>query len=406
MKKASLSVATLCSMLIWSSSSLAGWHGSGGQLFQDANNPWFLQNTREVSYCTIFGPNFSLDHAKADQLVAEAFKFWKYEFSYGNEHDPGSVNNIQVATQNFKKVDCPGGRADVDIAFQFDYLDDEQKKRLSERQQYAGIAMRTDYDTFNVRGKGFVYIGADMGTEQFRGRNLVELPWSYNEGSLLYWTLVHEIGHIFGLQHSTQDAKNKNVMSFNFVETILDKYQAKLFHKSTPMLPVFDLPKAPKNVIHEICLHSMKMKEFDQFRKFFFIENTDDMCISIASNSEGLKVYVSVGGVKTLAGSASFYDSSCMQEKLVNTVPALEFWLPEVVNTNIFPTGTKYVNVPKYKVTEQSTYYISANKKNSRPITIYYDPRITYNNGNSLRIGGIMDGHLYPNIFLSLPAGK
>ena len=30
-----------------------GWVSSGGELFSDAHNPWFVRNTKDVNYCVV-----------------------------------------------------------------------------------------------------------------------------------------------------------------------------------------------------------------------------------------------------------------------------------------------------------------------------------------------------------------
>src|SRR4051794_30919586 len=58
------------------------WVSSGGELFKDANNPWFVKNTTTVHYCVnIDESSFSATREEAEVLVRKAIQYWKKEFA-------------------------------------------------------------------------------------------------------------------------------------------------------------------------------------------------------------------------------------------------------------------------------------------------------------------------------------
>ena len=195
---------------------LAGgiWSGGGGIMIRDSMNPWFIQNTTDVSYCIIIDlDNFHTSnqaHQDAEDAIQKAIGYWKKEFP--NAFVVGNV--VTIAAQNFhsrKIVSIKNGKADgecagnTDIVFQFGFLDRVQKKYFKDNgvdiHETIAHTIRTDYDKVHLRGKGFVYVAADSGPLKLQGEGLVEMPWQKEKGLLLVEALKHELGHIFGIPH-------------------------------------------------------------------------------------------------------------------------------------------------------------------------------------------------------------
>jgi len=196
-----------------------GWGSSGGETFRDGHNPWFIQNTPVVKFCVkLDRSSFSADPATAERVVERALWYWIKEFKLAKDVMQTHFD-VDVATQRFERVDCqsyadPG----VDLTFQFGYgtLDARQREYLDDPRKYVGIAVRTEYDEVNLRGKGFVYISSDVGPNRFDAETIgssspfVDRPWSY-EG-LLYRALAHELGHVFGIPHIGGSVTNVSVV--------------------------------------------------------------------------------------------------------------------------------------------------------------------------------------------------
>ncbi|MFN7733487.1 MAG: hypothetical protein ACK5OB_16440 [Pirellula sp.] len=204
---------------------LAGdWSSGGGAILRNANNPWFLENTKEVSYCIKFDTkSFSDLPTPLPEIVETAFKYWKTQMSdlnattngYPISKDPKvDYVIIRVATQKFAyNAKCSGNE---DITFQFGVLDSKQKKFFGKSSGIIGAAVRTDYDEVNLKGKGFVYITADKGSNQYEGDHLRPNAWHEGKSGLLFRAVVHELGHVFGLSHG-----GEGIMAESYSESLL-----------------------------------------------------------------------------------------------------------------------------------------------------------------------------------------
>ncbi|NUM60138.1 MAG: matrixin family metalloprotease [Bdellovibrionaceae bacterium] len=196
-----------------------GWISGGGELLKDSHNPWFLNNVNEVFYCVKFSnSNFGENQKNVENQLKSAIDFWKSEFSYAIAPEYKGLGKLKIANQNFLKVDCNDVR--VDIKFQFGVLDKAQKQYLKQPNKYAAVTVRTHYDEVNLKGRGFVYVSPSGGPLAYEQNNVIKEAWAQYDGQLLYLTLVHELGHVFGLPHvGTMGA----LMSEGFVEMILTK---------------------------------------------------------------------------------------------------------------------------------------------------------------------------------------
>lgn len=215
----SLKTLLLCG-LGYGSVASAAWVSGGGELIKDANNPWFLSNTTDVTYCVSVDESaFSASREDIETAVDHAFTFWKEEFSVASipmqrDAEDGKIVRIVLATQNFIRTSC---KETTDIHFQFGTLTSEQLNHLKDPRNFVGIAVRTDYDPVNLRGKGFVYISPDKGPWRFNLENAIEQPWK--EEQRLLGVVIHEVGHIFGITHT----KDFSLMAAEYPEYSITK---------------------------------------------------------------------------------------------------------------------------------------------------------------------------------------
>lgn len=206
-------------LIMWaqlSNASVGGWTSGGGELIRDQQNPWFVQNTKQVNYCILIDEvAFGQSKAFVAQNIKRVFDFWKMQMtdlSYYTLNSSGS--QLTLGGQNFSEVDC---NQNPDVTFQFAYLSPEQKSRLGDISKVIGLTVRTDYDLKNLKGKGFLYVAQDS---QF-----VSHPWSTLNGLRLLPVLVHEIGHIFGVQHMS----DVMFMADDYPATLIDRNQDNSF---------------------------------------------------------------------------------------------------------------------------------------------------------------------------------
>ncbi|MEI6398596.1 MAG: matrixin family metalloprotease [Pseudomonadota bacterium] len=193
-----------------------GMTGGGGGLVLDRNNPWFMQNTKDVKYCVeVSTDQFSATGDLVQKSIDGAIRYWNEE--YASAVIPvfdTRIEPVRIATQDFRKVGC--GES-PDIVFQFGVMHPGQEKDIPHSEEFAGATIRTKYDPVNMKGAGYIYISPDRGPWRFKGAPKdIQDFWSYGEGGLLFNVLVHEMGHVFGLQHT-----HRSVMSERYIEHIM-----------------------------------------------------------------------------------------------------------------------------------------------------------------------------------------
>jgi hypothetical protein len=224
-----LSQILFCGLIfLHAAPSFAGWGSSGGgEIYDDLTNPWFLKNVSEVRYCISVGSSFSVPKDQAKQTVKASIDYWKAEFARSNQpmNSGSSTNTLGLGTQNFLEVECLAGNIDLEFDLGYEALSTQQKTFLVDARKYIGIAIRTDYDTLQMRGKGFIYISSDFGVNMYQnptGALIKQNAWQ--QKNLLQYALLHEIGHTFGLPHA-----GGGLMAQTFLEQILNQKIAGIF---------------------------------------------------------------------------------------------------------------------------------------------------------------------------------
>lgn len=195
-----------------------GWISSGGELFRDAKNPWFVRNTEAVRYCVrVAEGSFSVSRDSASQLIAGAFRYWQQEFQRLDRFKLPSEGFFTLGTQRFEEVDCSRPNVDIRFLLGYDLLTPEEIAFLKEPRKYIGVTVRTDYDEESLKGKGFVFISSDRGPNAYlNSGSQIERAWQHPK--LLTYVLLHEVGHIFGFPHT-----GSGLMSEVFLEQVINK---------------------------------------------------------------------------------------------------------------------------------------------------------------------------------------
>lgn len=186
---------------VYQNNETAGWAVGGGEVKGDAVNPWFIQNTAALYYCIESAPEFEAgengERRQLEWLVAQAFDYWKKEFVVDQR-----ALDIKVGTQLL--VYHPRCNDLTDVRFQFGFLSDDQLSTLVGKginvRKNVALSVRTEYSTINMKAKGFVYLAPRAGELRPEGR--YSPPWNTSIDAI-YKTLVHEIGHIYGVPHSS-----------------------------------------------------------------------------------------------------------------------------------------------------------------------------------------------------------
>jgi hypothetical protein len=178
---------------------LGNGSSGGGNIFGNQLNPWFIQNTTDVTYCVKVAPEFgNVTHERVLELIDSSFKYWKKIFENRYASDFFTSLKVELGTQNFHYVkECSN---ETDIQFLLGALTPQQINSIPNLHQVLGLARRTSYDEVNLKGKGFIYIAPESGPLRPRSSNLHATPWTTHNNSALKNALLHEIGHIFGFQ--------------------------------------------------------------------------------------------------------------------------------------------------------------------------------------------------------------
>lgn len=180
----------------------------GGHIFGSKVNPWFLPEQSKPTWCLeIDEAAFGTTRKAALETIDRALKSWEV------------VSRVSMVQR-----ECD---AAIDLRFKLGNLTEEAAAQLStaktaSREDHldtAAIAIRTHYDEEKLRGRGFIQVAAAKGPEGLEAKGMVRDPWSIMDGALLLVTIQHELGHVFGLQHSQA---SDGLMGARTIEYLLD----------------------------------------------------------------------------------------------------------------------------------------------------------------------------------------
>lgn len=306
-------------------SDTGGWVSSGGELFRYGKNPWFLKNTAVVEYCTRFdAASISATELTTKAVIKEAIAYWQSEFAAAALASGPTPGFAQVGTQTFQDVGAcnalsASARAQVGMEFVFGEagLESDERKTMVDPRNFVGLSIRKSYDLVSLSGKGIVYIASDIGPNAYNtAKNSAHLfAEAWREKKLLLYSLIHELGHVFGIPHM-----GEGIMSEVFLEQLLNKRFVDFYVQSP--LQTFLTP--PLNF--EIC--SMN----GTFDAAFFQVPAATVCMRFEGRKVGPDIEWQIysrsmngGGPETKAGTLK---ASKLSSTAFGTKPAVVIQLP------------------------------------------------------------------------------
>ncbi|WP_413612504.1 hypothetical protein [Bdellovibrio sp. HCB-110] len=175
------------------------WISSGGDLLGDARNPWFVINTPKIRYCLkIDDSSFSASSNEVHASLQKALDFWHTEFQENNWRTSKSLNALPLFLPLFSEGPCDG-REHLRFVLGEGALEKQQAQYVQSRKHdVVALSVRTNYDSVQLRAKGFIYVAGDKTKSLW-----IENVWK-NPGRLSL-VLAHELGHVFGVPHLSGD---------------------------------------------------------------------------------------------------------------------------------------------------------------------------------------------------------
>ncbi|OQW50508.1 MAG: hypothetical protein A4S09_01570 [Proteobacteria bacterium SG_bin7] len=288
-----MKLLSLLMVLAFGSLAQAGWTSGGGGFIRDTENPWFLKNVKVVNYCVkIDEQNFGISKSLAEERIKQAIDYWKKEFaisrtiiSSSDEYEPG------VATQDFILSECA---TNTDLHFLLGVLPEEEAPKDWMPSSFIGIAMRTEYDRKQMRGRGFIYISPGKGALRYNNRELVEDAWSKVNGHLFRQIVMHELGHVFGFPHETGDKYHLMHQSFpenRLLKTQWDEKRPKQADKATEEFdpPMFKF--RPENQRFSFCTGRVETETRPRLISKVEFGGDPGLFFGIHPNKDGLLCY-------------------------------------------------------------------------------------------------------------------
>ncbi len=264
-----------------------GWVGSGGDNVRFSKNPWFVKNTTTVRYCVaVDHASVSATDASIQLSIANAISYWKNEF---NTAPPLPQGFAKLGTQDFMLQPTCAADTDLRILVGYGMLSKEEIEFLVDPRLFIGITVRTDYDTVNLRGKGFMYISSDMGPNAYNGLPNTDhlIPRAWQNQKLLQYALMHEFGHIFGFPHT-----GAGLMSEVFLDQTLNQRFSK-FYLANPIQSFLNPP-----LTFDICTFN------GTFDPGFFQVPPETACLRLEGKVQGGTFEWNVFSKKTAASPA------------------------------------------------------------------------------------------------------
>ncbi len=379
------------------SSDGAGSSG-GGRILKDAHNPWFLENTHEVGYCIVHNAtDFSLAIDQVRLHIAEAFSFWTEQLQKGNYTDysflfKGPQNSFRLGTQRFVETPCDQNPS---IVFQLGSLSPQQKERIEGVDTTIAEVVRTNYDRVNLRGSGFVYVASDRGPLWEGSKIFAENTWATLDGKTFYFSILHELGHIFGLPDTSAAPL---LMTYGWVQMKVD-YVSKLEPEFAKYLHEPEITEWTRPMFDDFgfCRSGGVVGPYEKWReRVLGIPAVSEQCERTQIVDEKLQIYAGPSRDQmNLVGSGTFNTDHRDDGQTLISV-----WLPQEQKIYQLRSGETPKRVPIYDSVRtivrevQGTFRVQASGFET-PFVMKLNPsELTW----FPMVMGVVDGKLYTDL--------
>lgn len=371
-----------------------GWTSGGGEILEDAHNPWFIQTYGFQSvtpYCieqdTV---NFPVSPSRLRKAVDLAFQHWIRDFKFSHVPNQNSPIEFYLMDNMFVERPCPdpANSDDADkikLRFQFGTLSSKQLSDLSahhiDPRHFVSLAIRESYDRQSLEGRGYIYLSPTDGPLRLDLFDQVQDPWNENENFYLVEVIKHELGHVFGIPHM---GGSGHLMNASYPEMMVTNAGRKSPHYSW----VFSSPIEQRvDFVNCLLKGSVQDAFFDlsptaSYIGFKQLDNRDYEISSVSGvsceNSElaGV-VHLNGGRIEDYQRLVSLWVIPDVQQRF----PSLRIQGPQPMSLD----GPMVVNVT------QAGKYETINGI-TKPLTLFRTPM-------GFRIGGLIGDHWEVNVY-------
>jgi hypothetical protein len=185
----------------------------------------------------------------------------------------------------------------------------------SDLKSAAALAVQTAYDKSALRGRGFIYMSPDVGPRALAGAKSVERPWSRLDGQLFKVTILHELGHVAGLQHN---AEANGLMGARTIEYLVDRDSVTLAEADPAARARFD------DYVASLVPGSLvDFPEYSHFERCTSRECTRLIVSRRSEKSVIVDVWKAPAGTRSFWSDAGFTLMGSMELNAVQTEPVI-----------------------------------------------------------------------------------
>jgi hypothetical protein len=377
--------AMAAAALLLSTGALAGgWISGGGELLEDHMNPWFFYRGDSVvphvfKYCVaIDEADFGITREQAVAHVRSALGYWFDELTSASVPAHASYGHLYVGYEH--PVLAPCADDDVVLRFQLGELTVGQLADFEEQHQdprsYVALAVRTDYNSVTMQGAGFIYVSPPRGPLAMHSQTMIEDPWQRDDQQRLGWVLRHEIGHVFGVQHT---GTHMDLMGVGAPEYAISSATLSF----GPWLgSIF------KTIIGSVLSSACAPGATLEFLKTYFSLPTETVCVALVVQDDHLEVGFATSddlGHRTVGGVAPFAPAG----QILSYEPVVRLWLPD--GQTVFPdlpaSYGRVIQGPMATSRQLTATYLPRNGGPARELSVRMQP-------GSIQVGGVWNGRI------------